>query len=180
MNTPARPWRIALIVSLLLNAVLVAALATFYLRGPDEPPRPRGVSISGLLHPRAIVEAVGAEHRPQLEASWHPHREAMRARWHTLYQARVDVSDALRAQPFSRAALDAAFARLREAEGATAEVAQAAIGDFAETLDDTERARFADLLQPPEPRRGPRRGEDRDARGENAEREETGRQAPAE
>ncbi|MFC4728326.1 periplasmic heavy metal sensor [Coralloluteibacterium thermophilus] len=153
MTALPRPWRIALVVSLLVNVLLAAALATFALRSPEEPPRTRGGGLAGMPHPRALAEAFGEERRVLLHEIWDTHRETMRPRWRAMHAARQDISNALRAQPFVRADLDAAFARLRAADAEMAETAQAALGDFAERLDDAERARLADMLEPP-PHRG--------------------------
>jgi uncharacterized membrane protein len=57
------------------------------------------------------------------------------------------VAAAIRAEPFDRAALDAALATLRSLEVEMAGTVQAIIADLAEQLDAESRDRLAKLLE---------------------------------
>lgn len=161
MSGLSRGMRVLLLGSLLLNVVLGVALVLLVPRLHDDGPRGRHVPpLPALFDPRALKEALPEARHGVLEAAMRSHREAIRARIGTLFDARRAVRAAIVAEPFDRDALDAAFARLREAETATAEEAQAMLGDVLSQSDVAERKRLADLM----PRRGGHRREGRDTR----------------
>nr|WP_263858594.1 periplasmic heavy metal sensor [Coralloluteibacterium stylophorae] len=151
----------------MVNVLLAAALATFALRGDDGPPRPPGPG--GMPHPREIVEALGSGQRPLLRRAWETHRNDIRARWRDMHDARAAIPRILRQRPFEATALEHGFARLRRAESRTAAAAQAAMVDFAASLDDEGRAHLAEVMTPPEPR-----GHERDEERGGERRDENG------
>lgn len=167
--------RTLMVVSLMVNVLLAAALVTFALRGGDDPPRPPG-GPGGMPHPREIVEAIGDEQRPLLRQAWTAHRDEIRSRWRDMHGAREAIPRILRQRPFDPQALENGFARLRRAESRTAAAAQAAMVDFAASLDDEGRAHLAQVMTPSEPRdRDRRRDEQRGADSDDEGRDGAGR-----
>lgn len=146
MTTLPRVWRITLIVSLLANVLLIAALATTAFRhghrGPGGPDK-----FGLLLSPRAIAETMHDDERAMFRGILEAHRAQVRGGWRGMHTARGGIDAALRADPFDRTRLDAAFAELRQHGTRTADHVQDAIGDFAEKLDADGRARLADALK---------------------------------
>lgn len=144
MTPLPRAWRITLIVSLLVNALLIAALATTFFRHHHGP---RGPDKFGLLpSPRAIAETMRDDERAMFRGILEAHRAEVRGGWRGMRTAHDGIDAALRAEPFDRARLDAAFAELRRHGTRTADQVQDAIGDFAEKLDADGRSRLADAL----------------------------------
>lgn len=141
--TPAA--RYLLLFSLALNLSLGVALAWFHWHRPAvaEAPPPRGAmfrhdALRDALAPRrgGLVDAVAARHR-----------ETMRVRIERMDEARATVREALRAEPFDRAALDDAFAGLREADSRTAAEAHALISEVAAEANPSERERLSRLME---------------------------------
>ena len=109
-----------------IGALIAAALVcvVWVLIGDDT------AAIGGL------VDAVAARHR-----------ETMRVRIERMDEARATVREALRAEPFDRAALDDAFAGLREADSRTAAEAHALISEVAAEANPSERERLSRLME---------------------------------
>lgn len=168
MSGMSRTARMALLASLALNIVLVVALLiaapwSHAHREGSRGGRHAGV-FPGLIDPRALREALAPEHQAALDEALQSHREAMRARLGALFDARRDVRAAIVADPFDRAVLDAAFERLRSAETATANEAQALLGDVLVQTTAAERQRLAELMpRRPGRHRDGERKPDRDA-----------------
>lgn len=149
MSGMSRTARVLLLASLALNIVLGVALliAAQWSDSPRDGSRGRhGGVFPGLIDPRALRAALAPERQDALDAVLQTHREAMRTHLGALFEARRDVRAAIVADPFDRAALDAAFARLRDAETATANEAQALLGDVLVQTTAAERQRLADLM----------------------------------
>jgi uncharacterized membrane protein len=151
-----RKRRRLLIASILLNVFLIGAIGAgaiarhgphFFDGGRERPPRP-----FEMPSPRKIRAALPEEARPIADALFAAHREEMATKIGMLIEARRAVATAIRAEPFDRAALDAALATLRSLEVEMAGTVQAIIADLAEDLDAESRDRLAKLL---ETRRGP-------------------------
>lgn len=156
MSGLSRGMRVLLLASLLLNVALIAALVLLVPRlheREDGPRERRAPPFPALFDPRALKQALPEARHADLDAALQSHREAIRARIGTLFDARRAVRAAILAEPFDRAALDAAFTTLREAEAATAAEAQAMVGDVLEDSTAAERERVANLMS----RRGERR-----------------------
>lgn len=166
MSGMSRTARVLLLASLALNVILAVALliAAPWSESPRDGSRGRhGGVFPGLIDPRALRAALAPERQDALDAVLQAHREAMRTHLGALFEARREVRSAIVADPFDRAALDAAFERLRHAEAATANEAQALLGDVLVQTTAAERQRLADLM----PRR-PARHRDNERNDERA------------
>ena len=166
MSGMSRTARVLLLASLALNVILGVALlvAAPWSDSPRDGSRGRHAGVfPGLIDPRALRAALAPERQDALDAVLQTHREAMRTHLGALFEARRDVRAAIVADPFDRTVLDAAFERLRTAETATANEAQALLGDVLVQTTLAERQRLADLM----PRRPGRHrdGDRNDERG---------------
>lgn len=133
--------RYLLLASLALNLVLGAGLV-WLLRAPPPPDSP-----PAMFRPDALRQALSPQRSALVETVAARHREAMRARIGRIHQARGEVREALRAEPFERGALDAAFERLREAESGAATEAHALLADLASEASPADRVRLAQLME---------------------------------
>ena len=161
MSGLSRGTRIALLASLALNVVFIVALLMLapWKDGRDDERRGRHApAFPALFDPRALRDALPADRHPVLNDALQAHRENMRARLGALFEARRAVRAAILAEPFQREVLDAAFVRLREAEAATANEAQAMLGDVLESTTVVERKTIAGLMARGGGRRGGERG----------------------
>lgn len=145
-----RSRRRLLIASVVLNVFLIGAIgAGLAMRhGPHlfdgdrvRPPRP-----FEMPSPRKIRAALPDSARPVAEAMFAAHRSEVRGKIGALVDARRQVAAAIRAEPFDRAALDAALAALRLREADVADTVQSMIADLASELDADSRSRIAALL----------------------------------
>jgi uncharacterized membrane protein len=159
MSASVTGWpRLVLIASLALNLFAAGALATAlatdrgWLPGLRSHARPG--RLIGLPNPRQLRAALPESGQRALDDALRAHGAEIRRRIHDLAAARLEVAAAIRAEPFERAGLDAALARLREREAAVAVATQAMMAELVERLDAEGRARVADLLPPRRP--GPR------------------------
>jgi Spy/CpxP family protein refolding chaperone len=149
LSTPARAL---LLASLAINLVL----ATWFLvhapwrHGPGGA-EGRHAPVPQLVDLRTFRRALPEDRQGVIDAAFAAQRPELRQRIRALFDARRGVRDAIRAEPFDRPALDAAFARLRTAEADAALQAQGALGDVLQQLTPEERQQLADLV----PRRGP-------------------------
>jgi len=141
--------RIVLAVSLGLNLAVIGLVAGIIVRFDGGPPPGRGAEFAlpymRALAPedrRAIIRSVRREQgRPMLRGA---ERQARYA----------DVIEALRAQPFDRAALDAVVTEQARGAVALQSAAQAAWLDRVSAMDDAARARYADRVAEQAARRG--------------------------
>jgi uncharacterized membrane protein len=153
---PARPpqggsrtRRRLLIASIVLNVFLIGAIGAgvaarhglIFDGDRGRPPR-----AFDLPSPRKIRAVLPEDSRPVAEAMFAAHRDEMRGRIRALFEARRQVAAAMRAEPFDRVALDAAFAELRTRQDDVATAAQGIIADLAAELDAESRGRIAELL----------------------------------
>lgn len=154
--TNGRPRRRLLIASILLNVFLIGAIGAGVIArhgphlfdgGRERPPRP-----FEMPSPRKIRAVLPEASRPIADAMFAAHRAEVEAKIGALVEARLAVAAAIRAEPFDRAALDAALAALRSLEIEMAGTVQGIIADLAAELDADSRERLAKLL---ETRRGP-------------------------
>lgn len=148
--------RIALILSLALNMLLVGVLVGGALRDGDSRARKDGASMS--LRP--MIQALSPEMRRKIG------REIGKNLWkerrRNANTVRVDLApiiDVLRQEPFDPAALEAAFeqhlARLSNRQS----IAQQVYRTHIAAMSDTERAAYADRLE--QHLRRPRKKSDR-------------------
>jgi uncharacterized membrane protein len=140
----SRRWSIVLLV------VLVASLAINFFG--------LGLWVVGAEHPSdrriahfAAIAALGrAPHalRQRVETQLRADRGNIREAVHAVRAARHDVRQAMRAEPFDQAKLDAAFATLRNKVDRMQVLVHAAVGRAVAAAPDAERQR----IEPP--RRG--------------------------
>ena len=167
MSAPvARIVRVALLSSLALNLILGGWLMSRAAWGPRNLPHAQHATLPHLADLRAFRRALPEARQAAVDRSVDRHRPAMRERVGGLFAARRAVRAAMRAEPFDRAALDAAFAQLRQAESEAAESAQTLMGDVFEAATPVERAALADLV--PRHARNRERAHHQHPRGEDA------------
>ena len=157
--------RALLLASLAINLVL----ATWFVvhapwRHAPGGPEGRHAPVPQFIDLRSFRRVLPEDRQGVIDAVFAEQRAGLRERIRALFDARRDVRDAMRAEPFDRATLDAAFERLRVAETDAALRTQAMLGDVLQQLTPEERRQFADLV----PRRGPH---GREARRERAPRD---------
>jgi len=160
-----RRLKYALIASLALNLLIIGAVAGtmvgFKKHGPRMGARGEDFGMMGLT--RVLPEERRKEVRKQLRAD----REKLRPLMEEVRTARRAAADALAAEPFDRAALDAAIAAVAEKERTVRQAAVNAFLGHAETLTAEERGKLAEWWrkksEPPPPRK--KKGE----KGEKAE-----------
>nr|WP_246387896.1 periplasmic heavy metal sensor [Chiayiivirga flava] len=143
----SRTARIVVLASLALNVLLAVALVLAVRDGERDPPRRHAPALPGMFDPRALRDALPPERRAVVDGALEVHRGAIRARLGDLFDARRGVREAMLAPTFDRAALDAAFERLRTAETATATQAQAMLGDVLAQTTLQERRVLAERLE---------------------------------
>ena len=142
----SRIARLVLLLSLALNLALLVFVGWHHGpwrdqgRGRNAPPLPH------LFDVRALRRVIPPEREAVLQPIFETHRPQMRARLHDLFAARGDVRRAIAAEPYDRAALDSAFARLREADRATAEEAQAMLTELLAVATPEERRKMSELM----------------------------------
>lgn len=148
-TSPSRLQHWLLVASLVLNVLLIGGIAAGLVARHGAPffdghDRRR---MMGLPSPHKIRDVLPDSAEPAIDAAFSGHRQEMRTSIDALIEARRQVAAVMRAEPFDRAALEDALAKLRDREAAVARGAQAAIGDLAAGLDDESRARLAELIQ---------------------------------
>jgi Spy/CpxP family protein refolding chaperone len=149
----SRAARIVLLLSLALNLALGAWLWMHLGWRHSSGHRAHlHAPVSTLLDLRAFRRSLPPERQAVIENAFASERGEMRARLGELFQARRAVRAAIEAEPFDRAALDAAFAALRAAEDAAAAQAQRRLGDVLQQLTPEERRQWSELV----PHRTPR------------------------
>lgn len=150
-----RALRIGLLLSLALNALLLAALLAPFALSPREHGhdghRGRRGGPALMISPHQLKRSLPSAQSALVDAVLATHRPQLRMRIGVMLDARRDVAAALRAEPFDRAALDRAFVALRARENAIAEAAQAMLGDVAAQAGPAGRAQLATLV-PERPR----------------------------
>ena len=147
MNAPlSRTARIALLLSLALNVALGAMLAWHHGPWRGERGGRHAPSLPHLFDVRALRRVIPDERQPVLQPIFEKHRPEMRSRLHALFAARGDVRQAIAAEPFDPVALQSAFARLREADRATAEQAQTMMAEVLAVATPEERRKMAEIM----------------------------------
>ena len=141
---------IALVVSAALNLGLIGFLVGAGSLGPRlwAPP-----GFSPVLNVERQMRFLPEERRQELAATVPSERRRVRAVLRDMRQAQGEIWEAVRAEPFERAALAAALERFRERFEAHQELAHATFVDIAAQLTAEERLRFADTVRHMERRR---------------------------
>lgn len=151
-NTPGtkpprkgRGLKIALAVSLALNLAIVGLVAGVALGrdgpGRDGPPRLHSMG----LGPFAL--ALSREDRDRLRDRIGTQADGMQSDRRAIGMALREVQAALRAQPFDRAAAEAALARSRMASEALQARGHGALLDYLEQMTAEDRAELANTLE---------------------------------
>lgn len=138
----ARPIRITLFASILLNVMLLTAGGLWWLGQRD--------ALPADPEPRTGQQE---SDRERFRAAMAPHREQMRERLEAVRAARAEVGAALREPELDAERLRDALATLRAAEAVAAEDSHRLLADFAASLDADGRERMATRM---EQRRGGR------------------------
>lgn len=97
--------------------------------------------------PAPTTTAASHDDRERFRAQLAGDRERFRAHRRAVTGARAAAADALRAEPFDPAALETAFAALRQAEGRAAVDTHEALVAFAGSLDAQGRERMAQRIE---------------------------------
>ena len=143
MSDPLRRWRLATFGAVLVAVALGAALATVLLLRPHGRHPHAVMSLPGS---RILAGELAAEDRKALRAAFHQRHPQMRERIEALQAARAAVVEALRAEPYDSARLQAAFAELRAQDGAAAVGVHEALVELAGSMDGAGRARLAEAM----------------------------------
>ncbi|HUS23650.1 MAG TPA: periplasmic heavy metal sensor [Candidatus Binatia bacterium] len=99
-----------------------------------------------LPGPHELRAALSPEAQARFDTLHQEHRPVIRERLRELAAARRTLAEELRTEPLDRARLDAAFARVREAEAQLALETQTMFAKLAEGLGPQDRARLAALI----------------------------------
>lgn len=124
--TIGRPWAIAILALLFLSVASNLVIAGFAISrfADHRPPRDsmieRIVAIGIRAFPPPIQESIERSSREQ--------REELRARLGAVQESRMQMFEAMRADPFDQAALDAAFAEFRTRTGELQQAGQTIVG----------------------------------------------------
>ncbi|HEX8568615.1 MAG TPA: periplasmic heavy metal sensor [Caulobacteraceae bacterium] len=150
-----RRLQTAFFVSLALNLFLVGLIVgglLISLRGDSARPRPRGAG-----HYWAAAQQFDAADREAFEALLRRESQENAPRVTEMRRSRREAQRAMNADAFDPAAVRAALARAHQAELAVRADVDAAVLQFAERLDQDERAALGEAMRRPKGRRGDRR-----------------------
>jgi|CXWL01.1.fsa_nt_gi uncharacterized membrane protein len=175
MNTLPRSVRLILLLSLALNLGLGAALLSMHLHVRDAQGAVDDRRWARIPDPRALAHILDANDRKVLDEVIASHRDELRAHFRPLGEARREMAGVLRSEPFDPAALDQAFALVREREAETANAMHQFMLDLAPKLSPAGRQRVATLL---ERRHGHGHGHERDGEPGKGEAEAVERRTP--
>lgn len=141
-------YRWLLLLSLALNLGLGAALGAMHWQhqhgshsSADERRWAR------IPNPRMLARSLDEADRRILLEVVETHRDQLGARFRPLGAARRELAAALRAEPFEPAAMQAAFARMRDSESGTTEAMHAFMLELATRVSADGRKRIADQLE---------------------------------
>lgn len=150
-------WLIAgLVVSLAANLALLGFIAGRF--GAPEWPRLSADPMLGAMH---VIRQLPEERRDALQPLLRPHLREMRATFPALRRAQHEIHEALTAEPFEVARLDAALGEFRTALLASQKAGHASLVELAAAMTPSERrqlleaaARPHGMPRPPRPRPG--------------------------
>jgi len=143
--TIGRPWAIAILALLFLSVASNLVVAGFALQrfGP-RPPRDNMIERIVAIGIRAFPPSI----QDTIQAGVRNERDQIRARLDGVQAARQQMFEAMRADPFDPAALDAAFAEFRQRTGDLQQAGQGIVGRAVAAAPADERSQ----IRPP---RGP-------------------------
>jgi uncharacterized membrane protein len=144
-----RQFGIILIVSLAANLFLAGLVAGDWIMGRVGPRPPFGpaTNFGWMRH------AIGSDAEKIIEPVMQQHRDAMRRQMEGVRATRRDVGAALTAEPFDRARLESALARLRSQAAEAQTAFHGTFVDVVSNLTPEQRAALAKESQ--RRRRGP-------------------------
>lgn len=137
-STPKGIW-LLLAASLALNMFCLGVFASRRL-GPH-PGFDRDVGPRAFMHHSGLRNA-----GPEVQGILKHHREGVRERMHALTDSRKRARDALRAEPFDRAQVEAAFADVRDKSSAMQADMHGVLLEVAGHLGPEQRKRMAGAL----------------------------------
>jgi Spy/CpxP family protein refolding chaperone len=140
----------ALLVSAALNIALISFMAGRLAGGA--PPRPEGPS-----GPARILEKATPEVRAMLREAFVASRNEIAPKRRNVGELRLAMRDAILAEPFDRARVEAAYGAFRAAEQDLQSAHGAIVIDVLEKLPLEERKALVHALTPPGLHRLPRR-----------------------
>lgn len=139
-----------LIASAALNMFLLGGIAAAVLFGPHRPPRSAGFGSPPPMHDggpgRSFAYALSPAGRAKVMAMRAEDEAGINAQLSALRDARRAMDQAFVAEPFDRAAFDAAFARLRAAEAAMSARMGERVAALAGALSPEDRRAFVRSL----------------------------------
>jgi uncharacterized membrane protein len=134
MTPLAKKLTVALVISVALNLLVVGFLVGRGLKhGPGTPGDVHGFAGPGARMPR----------HPALREAMDRHRGDFAGRKEAMMQARRGVAEAAGREPFDRAALEQALARLRQESSASQEVVHRALVEACEKANPEQRRALA-------------------------------------
>ncbi len=145
----ARGWKVAVIGSLALNVFLLGGIAGAAYQWLTTR-HAFAAAAATRAEPHALRFAandLSPERRKQFVDALREARREGRPFAQAAREGRREVLHAIGAQPFDRAALDAALARTRDADLAVRTRVETGVADFVATLSPDERAAFAQSLR---------------------------------
>lgn len=148
MSAVPRNYRWLLLLSLALNLGLGAALGAMHWH--HQQGNQAGTSErrwSRIPNPRMLARTLEEADRKILLEVIEVHRGKLGDHFRPLGHARRELADALRAEPFDPAAMQAAFERIRDSESGTASAMHAFMLELATRVSSDGRKRIADQLE---------------------------------
>lgn len=136
-----------LIASVALNLFLLGGIASALLLGPPRPPLGHGDGHGRPAPFERMANGLSPEGREILFRMRAEDDAAMAPQLAALRTARDGMDRAFTAEPFDRAAFDAAFAEMRAAEAAMSVQMKQRVAALAVTLSPADRAAFRKSLR---------------------------------
>ena len=147
MSAMPHRFRYLLLASLALNLLLGATLIATHWHSVQSQSHGGDRRWARVPDPRALAHALGEADRKILLEVIERHRDGLSAHFRPLGAARRELAEALRAEPFDPANMEAAFLHMRGAEGGTADAMHAFMIDLAPKISAAGRARIAEHLE---------------------------------
>jgi len=129
---------IAVVASLALNLFLGGLMAGDWLRGRTAPP-----PFAPMMSFSSMRHALGHDAKPMVESVMRQHHESIRRHIDDVRTARRDVAAAIGAEPFDRAQLETALARMRAEVGQAQTAFHGAFADVVGNLTPEQRQQLA-------------------------------------
>lgn len=146
------PWRTALFISLALNLIVVSAVVGAYLSGARLARPGETQAVQRLAGQRAFMRALPPEVRASLREDLVREGMDLRDERAAARQARVELFNAARAEPYDPARVRAAFAAVRAADGVLVENFHDTLSESFGRISAADRAAALDALAQQYPR----------------------------